>query len=44
MNNTQYFAVKVHILQEGLLQPKIEAPTNWNPEIYKKSEIILNYR
>jgi hypothetical protein len=44
VGNTETFAVKLNILQEGMMMSKIEAPSDWNPEIYKKSEIILNYR
>ena len=37
VNNGQSFAVKLNIMQPGVIMPKIEEPQNWNPEKFKKS-------
>jgi hypothetical protein len=36
------FKVDLQIVQPGLPPLQIEKPVDWNPEIYRKSQIVLD--
>lgn len=40
--NIASFSVGLKILQQGLMISEPPKPDNWNPEVFKKSTIILN--
>ena len=41
-SKSETFAVRLNILQEGLIEEKIEEPADWKPDVYATSEILLN--
>ena len=42
LKNVKSFQVNLNILHEAQATQEVEQPESWNPEVYEKSEILIN--